>query len=50
MANSKTTKELTPARKAMIKALKLTVAGNTNLAKKELAKANRELDKQYKKA
>lgn len=40
-------KKTTPARQSMIKALKLTLAGNINLAKKELTKANRLLNKQY---
>ena len=40
--------KLTPARVAMIKALKMTMAGNINLAKKELNKAKKELEKQYK--
>lgn len=47
--DNQTKQKLTPARKAMIKALKLTVAGNLNLAKKELKKAEKELNKQYKK-
>ena len=42
-------KPLTPARVAMIRALKLATAGNIILAKKELKKAEKELDKQYKK-
>jgi cellobiose-specific phosphotransferase system component IIA len=51
MTNSKSTvsKQTTPARKAMIKALKLTLAGNTKAAKKELTKANRLLNVQYSK-
>jgi hypothetical protein len=44
----KTTEQLTPARKSMIKALKLTMSGNILLAQKELKKAQRELNKQYK--
>jgi len=46
MSNSKQ-QQTTPARKAMIRALKLTLAGNINLAKKELTKANKLLTKQY---
>ena len=46
---SKNSKETTPARIAMIKALKLTLAGNTKAAKKELTKANRLLNVQYSK-
>jgi len=42
-------KELTPARIAMIRALKLATSGNILLAKKELKKAEKELNKQYKK-
>lgn len=41
--------KLTPARIAMIRALKMATAGNINLAKRELKKAEKELDKQYKK-
>jgi hypothetical protein len=41
--------KLTPARIAMIRALKLATAGNIRMAKKELQKADKELDKQYKK-
>ena len=37
----------TPARKAMIKALKLTLSGDIKTAKKQLSKAQRELNKQY---
>jgi hypothetical protein len=49
MTNSKSTvsKQTTPARKAMIKALKLTIEGNIKSAKKELTKANRLLNIQY---
>lgn len=47
---NKKSQELSLARKGMIKALRLTVAGNVGLAKKELAKAQKELSKQYKKA
>jgi cellobiose-specific phosphotransferase system component IIA len=43
----KKTSKSTPARVAMIKALKMTMAGNINLAKRELNKARKELDKQY---
>jgi hypothetical protein len=39
--------KLTPARKSMIRALKLTINGNINLAKKELTKARKALDAQY---
>jgi hypothetical protein len=42
--------ETTPARVAMIKAIKLTITGHIGLAKKELTKANRLLKKQYEKA
>ena len=46
-SKAKISKETTPARIAMIKALKLTLNGNINLAKKELTKANRLLKVQY---
>lgn len=39
--------KLVPARIAMVKALRLTMNGNINLAKKELNKARKALDKQY---
>jgi hypothetical protein len=48
MTNSKQLKT-TPARKAMIRAFNLALAGNINLAKKELNKADRLLTKQYEK-
>jgi hypothetical protein len=47
--DNQTKQKLTPARKAMIRALKLTMAGNPILAKKELKKAEKELNKQYNK-
>ena len=43
-----TVQKLTPARKAMIKALKLTLEGDVKAAKKQLTKAKQELNKQYK--
>jgi cellobiose-specific phosphotransferase system component IIA len=46
--DNQTNKKITPARKAMINALKLTMTGNSVLAKKELKKAEKELNKQYK--
>ena len=45
MSNSK--QQTTPARKAMIRAFKLALAGNINLAKKELTKADKLLTKQH---
>jgi hypothetical protein len=44
---SQSSKETTPARIAMIKALKLTLAGNIKSAKKELKKADKLLNLQY---
>jgi len=41
--------KMTEARKSMVRALKLAIAGNTLLAKKELTKANKLLTKQYEK-
>ena len=47
MSTKNLNKQTTPARKAMIKALKLTLEGKLTNAKKELSKANRLLSVQY---
>lgn len=43
-------KELTPARQAMIEALRLAMAGNRGAAKSKLKVAKTELNKQYSEA